>query len=151
VFGHLSLHLLSAHALLGRLVGITLAGAVARVALLALLIPTFVLTGAAIAAAAGMALEQLLTVAAALRRFDVRPGALFACVWRPVLAAAAMAAAVAATGAGWSDDSSILILAEAVTGGAAVYIAVLAASWALAGQPSGAETDVLAMLRRVKV
>ena len=48
VFGHLSLHLLSAHALLGRLVGITLVGAVARVALLALLIPAFGLTGAAI-------------------------------------------------------------------------------------------------------
>ena len=39
VFGHLSLHLLSAHALLGRLVGITVTGAGARVALLALLIP----------------------------------------------------------------------------------------------------------------
>ena len=151
VFGHLSLHLLSAHALLGRLVGITLTGAAARVALLALLIPGLGLTGAAIGAAAGMALEQLLTVATALRRFHVHPGTLLTAVWRPVLAAVAMAAVVAGTGAGWSNDSSILTLAEAVASGAAVYIAVLAASWAFAGQPAGAETDVLAMLRRVKV
>ena len=72
VFGHLSLHLLSAHALLGRLVGITLTGAVVRVALLALLIPAFGLTGAAIGAAVAVVLEQALTVATALRRFRRR-------------------------------------------------------------------------------
>ena len=53
VFGHLSLHLLSAHALLGRLVGITLAGAAVRIALLALLIPAFGLPGAAISGSRG--------------------------------------------------------------------------------------------------
>ena len=74
VFGHLSLHLLSAHALLGRLVGITLAGAVVRVALLAVLIPDFGLTGAAIGAAVAVVLEQALTVATALRRFHIGPG-----------------------------------------------------------------------------
>ena len=149
VFGHLSLHLLSAHALLGRLVGITLAGAIARIALLALLIPGFGLTGAAIGAAVAVVLEQALTVATALRRFHVSAAALARRVYRPALAAAAMAAVLAVCGTGWADNGSVLALLEAVAGGAAIYAAVLLASWALAGRPPGAETDVLALLRRL--
>jgi lipopolysaccharide exporter len=149
VFGHLSLHLLSAHALLGRLVGITLAGAVARVVLLMMLIPGFGLTGAAVGAAAAVVLEQALTVWTALRRFHIDPRTMVSRIWRPVLATGAMAAMLAGTGSGWSDDAGILTLIEAVLGGAATYIAVLVTSWALAGQPDGAETDVLRLLRRV--
>jgi lipopolysaccharide exporter len=148
VFGHLSLLLLSAHALLGRLVGITLAGAVARVALLALLIPSYGLTGAAIGAAIAVVLEQALTVATALRRFHISTNQMIGQVWRPVLATCAMAAMLIGTGVGWSDDRGIAILIEAASGGAATYIAVLLTCWALAGQPGGAETDVLALLRR---
>lgn len=148
VFGHLSLHLLSAHALLGRLVGITLAGAVIRVALLALLIPDFGLTGAAIGAAVAVVLEQALTVATALRRFRVGVATMVRRVWRPVLAAMAMAAVLAVIGVGWSDDNSKSGLLEAVAGGAATYAWVLFASWLLAGRPVGAETDVLALVRR---
>jgi lipopolysaccharide exporter len=148
VFGHLSLHLLSAHALLGRLVGITVTGAAVRVALLLLLIPRFGLTGAAIAAAIAVLLEQLLTVATALRRFHVDAGILLSQVWRPVLAATVMAAVLAGTGLGWSDGSSIPTLIETVTSGAAIYTAVLLASWLFAGRPAGAETDILTLLRR---
>jgi PST family polysaccharide transporter len=148
VFGHLSLHLLSAHALLGRLVGITLTGAVVRVALLLLLIPHFGLAGAAAGAAVAVVLEQALMVATALRRFNVGIRRVMHRVWRPVLAASAMAALLAATGLGWSDDSSVLALAEAVAGGGAVYVLTLVASWALAGRPAGAEADVLTLLRR---
>ena len=96
-----------------------------------------------------MVLEQALTVATALRRFHIRPGEIISRLWRPVLATGAMAAMLAGTGAGWSDDPGILILMEAVSGGAATYIAVLLTSWALAGQPDGAETDVMRFLRRV--
>jgi lipopolysaccharide exporter len=148
VFGHLSLHLLSAHALLGRLVGITLAGAAARVALLALLIPSFGVTGAAIAAAAATVLEQALTVATALRRFHVNAGAMITRVWRPALAATAMAAILVATGLGWSDNDSVPALIEATTAGAAIYASVLLAGWLLSGRPPGPETDVFALLRR---
>ena len=148
VFGHLSLHLLSAHALLGRLVGITLTGAADRIALLTLLIPNFGLTGAAIGAAIAVVLEQILTVATALRRFHVRAGAMLRQVWRPVLAAAAMAAVLAASGLGWSDDPDPIRLAEAAAAGAAVYTAVLLACWTIARQPAGAETDLMALLRR---
>ncbi len=148
VFGHLSLLLLSAHAMLGRLAGITLAGAVARITLLALLIPGFGLTGAAIAAALGVTLEQALTVATALRRLRVDAAGLVRRIWRPLLASAAMAAGLASTGLGWSADDSVPTLLIAVASGSAIYAAVLLVSWRLAGQPSGAETDVLALLRR---
>jgi lipopolysaccharide exporter len=151
VFGHLSLHLLSAHALLGRLVGITLCGAVVRVALLALLIPHFGLTGAAVAAAVAVVLEQALTVATALRRFHVDAATLIGRVWRPVLAASAMAALLAAGGLAWSDDNGPAVLLEAVAVGTATYGAVLLGSWLAAGRPIGAETDVLALLRRARL
>ena len=149
VFGHLSLHLLSAHALLGRLVGITLVGAVTRVALLALLIPNFGLTGAALGAAVAVVLEQALTVATALRRFHVDATAMVHRVWRPVLAATAMAAVLAISGVGRSDDNSFSAVLEAVTGGAVTYAGMLLASWVLAGRPAGAETDILAVLPRL--
>jgi lipopolysaccharide exporter len=147
VFGHLSLLLLSAHALLGRLVGITVIGAVIRVALLTLLIPNFGLTGAAIGAAIAMALEQVLTVATALRRFRVDARAMIRRVWRPLFATVTMATMMAATGIGWSDDPNLFILLEAVAVGATTYAAVLLTSWILAGRPAGPETDVLALLR----
>ncbi len=149
VFGHLSLHLLSAHALLGRLVGITLAGAAVRVGLLALLIPPFGLQGAAVAAAVAVVLEQALTMATALRRFRVGAAAILRRVWRPVLAAAAMAGVLCATGLGWTEDPDPVRLAAAIIGGAAAYSAVLFGGWLLAGRPDGAETDVLALLRRI--
>lgn len=147
VFGHLSQHLLSAHALLGRLVGITLAGSGVRVVLLLLLIPRFGLTGAAAGAAVAVVVEQALTVATALRRFHVDAVAMLRRVWRPMLAAAAMAAVLAASGSGWSDEAGSMGLIEAVLGGAASYAAVMLAVWTLAGRPDGAETDVLRLLR----
>ena len=84
----------------------------------------------------------------ALRRFHVGVGALIRLVWRPVLAAAAMAAALAGSGLGWSDDHE-----HRGTGGSGGcrrrgYVAALATGWIVAGRPAGAETDVLALLRR---
>jgi len=148
VFGHLSLHLLSAHALLGRLVGITLAGAAVRVGLLALLVPGYGLAGAAIGVAAAVVLEQGLMVGSALRRFGVGAGAMMRLVWRPLLGAAAMAAVLVETGLGWSDDPGVSGLLAAVVGGGAVYGLVVLASWLLAGRPAGPETDLLTLLRR---
>jgi lipopolysaccharide exporter len=147
VFGHLSLHLLSAHALLGRLVGITLAAAVARVGLLALMIPAFGLTGAALAAAVATILEQVLIVAATLRRLKVTPAAMARRTWRPMLAATVMAVVLFGAGLGWADDPDPIRLMEAVVAGTLVYTAVLWGSWVFAGRPAGPETDILALLR----
>jgi hypothetical protein len=69
-------------------------------------------------------------------------------VWRPVLTSAAMAAGLAGSGLGWTRDPAPLALIEAAGLGSAIYAAVLLASWTLAGQPAGAETDNLALLRR---
>ncbi len=149
VFGHLGLHLLSAYAVLGRLVSLTLVGAGVRVALLALLIPVYGLTGAAAGAAIAVVLEQGLTVATALRRFHVGAGMLIRGIGRPVVAAAAMAAVLAGTGLGWTDDAGVLSLAAATVTGAAVYAAVLLALWSAAGCPAGAETDLLTLVRRI--
>ena len=150
VFGHLSLHLLSAHAMLGRLFGITLAGAAVRVALLAVLIPFAGLPGAAVAAALATVMEQGLTVRTVLRQFQVQPALLIQATLRPVIATAAMAAILAATGLGWTNDTSVLTLAEAITTGAVTYAAVLLASWHIAGRPAGAETDIVRLLQRVR-
>jgi lipopolysaccharide exporter len=150
VFGHLSLHLLTAHALLGRLVGITLVGAVVRVALLGLLIPRFGVTGAAIGAAGAMVLEQALTLMTALRRFHVDAATVAGQIWRPVLATAVMAAVVTGSGLGWSDDDGIPRLLGAVAVGAATYAGVVLGSWLWAGRPPGTESDILALLRRAR-
>ena len=150
VFGHLSLHLLSAHALLGRLVGITLAGAAVRVAMLAVLIPAYGLRGAAAGAAIGVLTEQILTVGTALRRFRLGIGDLARGVARPAAATLAMAGVLTWSGFGWRDDDSVLALVQAVAAGALTYTAVLAGSWLAAGRPNGAERDVLALLRRVR-
>jgi O-antigen/teichoic acid export membrane protein len=148
VFGQVSLHLMSAHALLGRLVGITLTAAVVRIGLLAALIPPWGLTGAAMAAAAAIMLEQALTVATALRRFGVGAGAFLRVVWRPAAAGAAMAAVLAWLGWGWSPGGGVAALVRGVTVGAAAYGGVLLVMWAAAGRPAGAEADVLAVVRR---
>jgi lipopolysaccharide exporter len=147
VFGHLSLHLLSAHALIGRLVGVTLAGAAVRVALLAALIPSFGLAGAAAAAATAVLLEQALTVATALRRFKVPPAALGRQLWRPAVAVLVMATGLLATGLGWSNATDVIGLTEATALGAILYTATLATTWVLSGRPTGPETDVIRLLR----
>jgi len=151
VFGQLSLHLMSVHALLGRLVGITLTGALLRIALLALLIPGFGLPGAAWAVGLAVCAEQLLTLAMAFRRFRVRAGALLVCVWRPVVATAAMTVALACSGLGWqpaAHGDGMAALATATAIGAIVYLATLLAAWWAAGRPAGAEADMFGVLRR---
>lgn len=151
VFGHLSLHLLSAHALLGRLVGLTLAGAVLRVGLLLVLIPRFGLVGAAVAAALATALEQGLTVALALRHFRIGAGALCAQVWRPVLATAAMTGVLWATGHGWQPPDAEPALGALLSGvgiGIPVFVGTLLVVWLAAGRPAGAEADVLRLIRQ---
>lgn len=149
VFGHLSLHLLSAHALLGRLVGITFTGAVIRVVMLAALIPAYGLTGAAMGAAAGVLAEQFLTVGTALRRFGVSAMDLGLGVGRPTAAAFVMATVLALSGLGWRHDSGFLPMTGAVALGTLTYAAALLGCWMAAGRPDGAERDMMTLLRRL--
>ena len=71
VFGQISLHLMSAHSLLGRLTALALAGAGVRIVLLLALIPPFGVTGAAWAAAIATCIEQGATLMMALRRLRI--------------------------------------------------------------------------------
>ncbi|HEY8289372.1 MAG TPA: oligosaccharide flippase family protein [Acetobacteraceae bacterium] len=151
VFGQISLHLMSAHALLGRLVGITLAGGLLRIALLAALIPGFGLTGAAWAVGLSIAAEQALTLAVAFRHFGVSARSLAMHAWRPVGASAAMTLVLWWSGLGWqpaAHGDGAGALATAVMVGAAAYLASLLAAWWVAGRPAGPEADILAVLRR---
>ena len=74
VFGQISLHLMSAHSLLGRLTAVALAGAVLRIGLLLAFIPGFGVTGAAWAAAIATCIEQSATLVMALRRLRIGSG-----------------------------------------------------------------------------
>jgi O-antigen/teichoic acid export membrane protein len=114
-----------------------------------MLIPWFGLSGAAVGVAVAVVVEQMLTVATALRLFGVSARALAARIARPAVAAAVMAAGLVVAGLGWSDDRSVAVLVEAAVVGAAVYAVALLAGWLLAGRPAGAEMDVVALGRRL--
>ena len=59
--------------------------------------------GAALAAGAGIAVEQTLSAVWAMRRLDLRLGRLVQLMWRCVVATVVMAAVLAMTGLGWRD------------------------------------------------
>ena len=149
VFGQISLHLMSAHGLLGRLTAVALAGAGVRIVLLLALIPPFGVTGAAWAAAVATFIEQGATLMMALRRLHVGFRAFVSHVVRPAVAAAAMAGGVVAAQSCWPDAGVAWALTVQVTVGVIVYSVALLAAWLVAGQPDGPETDTIGIIRRV--
>ncbi len=146
VLGHLSQHLLSAHALLGRLTGITLFAAAMRIVLLICLIPAWGLTGAAVGAGLSILGEQLAIIAVALRRLQIPIHRLGTQIWRPVGATAVMTGLLNAIGIGWDSQTNLLTASSL---GALTYCGSLAAVWFAAGRPAGAEADSLALIRRM--
>lgn len=146
VLGHLSQHLLSAHALLGQMTGITLFAAAVRIVLLLCLIPTWGLAGAAAGAAISIVGEQLAIIALALRRLRITLRQLARHIWRPALATAVMTGLLTASGIGWGNETNLLTASSL---GTLTYCATLAAIWFAAGRPAGAEADSLAFIRRL--
>ncbi len=154
VFGLISSTLFSAHGLLRQVFGLSLATLILRVVLLIVFIDWRGLDGAALAVAITIATEQGLYVLLTIRQFALSPAALLRHTWRCLLATAAMAMVLLRTGLGWqtvATDSGTLpeYLVVAVAVGAATYTAVLLAAWLAAGRPPGAETDFLALARRL--
>ena len=152
LFGLVSSTLFSAHALLREMVGIGLGILVLRVALLIFFIERLGLYGAAIAAAISIMTEQGIYVWLTIRHFAVSLPDLLRATWRALLATAAMAVVLSRTGFGWQTvaaDPATLVrqLLVAISLGAAVYGVALLAAWLAAGRPSGAETDLLALIR----
>ena len=58
-----------------------------------------------------------------------------------------MAAVLATSGLGWREIG-FPMMGAAIVVGTAVYALALAVLWLLAGQPAGAEADMLALARR---
>jgi O-antigen/teichoic acid export membrane protein len=148
VFGQISLHLMSAHSLLGRLTAVALGGAGLRIVLLLALIPPFGVTGAAWAAAIATFVEQGATLMMALRRLEVGLRAFVNHIVRPAVAAAAMVCGVVAARSYSSDTDVGWALSVQVTVGVIVYCGSLLAAWLVAGQPDGPETDAIRTIRR---
>jgi O-antigen/teichoic acid export membrane protein len=148
VFGQISLNLLSAQSLLGRLTAVLFAGTALRVVLLLALIPPLGVTGAAWASAAATVVEQGATLLLALRKLAVGTGAFVAQVARPVVAAAVMAAGLWWVGERFAGAEVHWLLAGQVAVGAGVYAAVLFAVWAMAGKPDGPERMIFGMAKR---
>lgn len=152
--GNVSTAMLNAHARLGQLFGVTVSAAALRVSLLLLLTPLLGVAGAAMAVAGAVLAEHLVLVVLAFRLLRLRAMRLLPVLWRPVLAAGAMAALLWSTGFGWAPPprSAALAagqLAASIGLGALVYVGALGLLWTLAGRPAGAEADLLGLLRRM--
>jgi lipopolysaccharide exporter len=154
VFGQISLTLFSAHGLLRQMFELSVATLILRVILLIFCITWLGLYGAAVAAAITITIEQGIYVLLTIRHFALRPADLLRHTWRCLLATAAMAMVLMRTGLGWhmvASDSGMLTqqLVVAVVVGVATYSVVLLTAWLAAGRPPGAETDFLALARRL--
>ena len=126
---------------------ITVGATLLRLVLLAVLIPPLGLIGAALAAGAGIFVEQTLAAVWAMRRLHLAPWALLPLIWRCFLATASMGAMLWLAGLGW-QNVGVPAMAIAVPLGAAVYGAVLASLWLICGRPVGPEADLFALLSR---
>ncbi len=148
VFGMVGQTLFLAQGHMRTSLAITVGATAVRLALLAALVPRLGLTGAALAASAGIVLEQGLSAVWAMRRLRLSLAAdLLPQVWRGVLATSAMAASLWFAGLGWRAIGPIWLV-SAILLGAGVYGVALLLLWAMAGRPPGPEADMLALLRR---
>lgn len=103
----------------------------------------------ALARLAVMAVVLAVVVATFVRIARVSAAAVLASLWRPALAALAMAAAVEAVRSWGGDLIPLLRLAASVAAGAAVFVAVVLLCWAAAGRPATIERDLLAVCRKI--
>ena len=149
VFGQISLHLMSAHGLLGRLTVVSLAGAVLRIVLLLLLIPSYGVAGAAWSAAIATCVDQGATLLMALRHLGVTLRTFAMHIVRPAIAACAMTIGVLEVGSWHALDGGVAwTLAVQAATGAIVYTIVLLAAWLVVGRPDGPEADSVRAIRR---
>ena len=152
VFGYIGWTLFSAHALLRTVLTVSILAAIVRVALLVLLLPKAGVLGAAIAVTLSIVVEDALYIGLTIHRFGVRLAALWAHIWRGMLAASCMAIVLVGSGLGWTTVLGTPVqlairLAAAIALGGSVYLSVLLLSWLASGRPPGAEADALRMLK----
>jgi len=154
VIAYFSGVLLNAHAMLTVQFRIISFSLLVRLGVLAVLVRPFGLLGAALAAAACIAVEEILFLVVTFRRFQLNPIDLLASTWRCMLATAAMAALLVWEGIGWapaaeSTEDVWRTLVLGVSSGAAAYTVTLLLAWWCVGRPRGAETFVLDLLQQM--
>lgn len=147
VFGMVGQTLFLAQGHMKTSLAITLGATLLRLLLLLILIPPLGLYGAALAAGAGIAVEQSLAALWAMRRLGLPLGSLGPRLWRCVLATAAMAVVLWRSGLGW-QPTGLVAMAAAIALGAATYALALLGLWLLSGRPAGPERDLLALTGR---
>jgi O-antigen/teichoic acid export membrane protein len=148
VLGTVSFALLSAGGMLGPAFAINTMSLAVRTTGAIVLVSLFGLRGAAIAYAVSLLLENFAHLFVAFRRFHIRGLELLNKVWRGLLATAAMAGVLHVAHLGDDMGSPVRSLVAGVAAGAGVYTAVLLGAWLASGRPAGAETDLLALVRR---
>lgn len=154
VIAYFSGVLLNSHAMLTVQFRIVLFSLLVRLSVLAVLIRPYGLLGAATAAAACIAAEEVLFLIVTFRRFQLNPLDLLASTWRCLLASAAMAGVLVWEGIGWAPAAATTAgvfreMALGVSSGAATYTVTLLLAWWCAGRPRGAETYVMEVLRQM--
>jgi O-antigen/teichoic acid export membrane protein len=157
VIAFISTVLLNAHGMLRVQVVILALGLLVRIALLLVLVKPFGLLGAAVAATACTAVEEVLYLLVTFRRFGLDASNLLRGTWRCLLASVAMMIVLQVQGVAWAPAPSGAaagagVIAQAVLTGALAYAVVVLASWWLSGRPRGAETTFLetaGILRRL--
>jgi O-antigen/teichoic acid export membrane protein len=117
------------------------------------LVLAFGLKGGAVALTLSLVVQQCLYVAAMRSQIGSGTGELLNEIWRPVVAAAAMAVILAACGLGWGHAAAGTIgavrsLMVTCPAGALVYTVTLLGTWFAQGRPDGAERDILHLLGR---
>jgi hypothetical protein len=120
---------------------------VALVLVLVWLVPQQGVVGAARAVVGVASLAMPLNYVLVLRLLGLSVWRLCAVVWRPALAAGAMAVVLRFMIEHWSLEASVLGLVESVATGVVVYTAALLTLWLCSGRPPGPERLAISALR----
>ncbi|AOU98519.1 lipopolysaccharide biosynthesis protein [Acidihalobacter yilgarnensis] len=153
-FSHVSGTVFAVHSWMKAMIKINVTLAVVQLLLLAVLLPSHGLLGAAIAIAITQIAAQVVFFYVAIKRLDIRISEIILQIWRSVLACIIMIVTLVALGRGWTSPTLLptssasvgLQLAETVLLGAAVYAGSVSILWLLTGRPRGPESDLLAQI-----
>ena len=149
VFGMVAQTLFLAHGHMRTSLAITAGATLVRLLLLSALIPPLGLTGAALAAGGGIAVEQTLSAWWAMRRLGLSAlGDLLPQIWRALAATAVMALVLWQSGLGWAS-LDLLRLPLAIGLGGVAYCAALLGFWHASGRRAGPEADAYALCARI--
>lgn len=154
VFGHVSGVLLVAAGAPKDQALITAIGAVIRVVLLMLCVPAWGLVGAALAALASVALEEVMFATVIRQRLALQFRRMLAQVWRGIAGSAVMAGLLMWLGLGWAPATGPVPavlgeLALTIAAGGVAYTVSVLALWWLSGRPDGGEREILAAIGAV--